>query len=176
MALLPRHLTVFVQNETDREALHAQKFENVEILSDTTTFHGIRLYKTRGQHGADEQLAQRMGPVCGVVLQSEQEQTLYIAGDTVWCGEVADAIALYRPTVIILNAGGNNLLGTPLIMGTEDVRQVHLAAPDAQLVATHMEAYNHWAVSRAELREFAVQHRFDHRLLIPADGETVSVA
>jgi hypothetical protein len=43
------------------------------------------------------------------------------------------------------------------------------------LVASHMEAVNHAALTRAELRAFVKEHRMADRVLIPADGETLSL-
>lgn len=45
-------------------------------------------------------------------------------------------------------------------------------APNAQFVASHMEAVNHLMLSRKDLREYAVEKGFSDKLLIPADGET----
>lgn len=60
-------------------------------------------------------------------------------------------------------------------MGTQDVLSVHQAAPQALLIASHMEAVNHCTVSRADLRAFAQQNGFVDRLLTPGDGEMVAL-
>ena len=62
-----------------------------------------------------------------------------------------------------------------LIMGKEDVLLVHQKAPSAQLIATHMEAENHWVLSRKELKAFAQKNGFSDKLLIPEDGEKIYV-
>ena len=49
--------------------------------------------------------------------------------------------------------------------------RIHEAAPEAYIVATHIEAINHWTLSKAELRDFADEQGFSHLLFIPADGE-----
>jgi hypothetical protein len=56
-------------------------------------------------------------------------------------------------------------------MGKEDVRKVYEAAPQAMLVASHMEAVNHSLLSRQELREFSEANGMTDRLLVPNDGE-----
>ena len=169
--LLPKDLPVFVQNADDQAALAAAGFRKVEMLTEETRFGPICLSKTGGRHGYDDAFAERLGPVCGVVFRGEGEETLYLAGDTVWCGAVAKAIDRYTPGVIILNAGGNSDLDTQLIMGSEDVRRVHEAAPSALLVATHMEGYNHWTVSQTELRSCGEANGFGAVLSVPEDGE-----
>ncbi|MNJ73480.1 hypothetical protein D3C81_2146740 [compost metagenome] len=60
-------------------------------------------------------------------------------------------------------------------MGKEDVRAVYLAAPQATLIASHMEAVNHAVLSRDELRDFLDEHGMTTRVLVPADGETLSL-
>ena len=65
--------------------------------------------------------------------------------------------------------------GAPLIMGKEGVKQVHLAVPEAVLIACHMESLNHWILSKKELREYALENGFLDHLIIPDDGETISL-
>jgi L-ascorbate metabolism protein UlaG (beta-lactamase superfamily) len=103
-------------------------------------------------------------------------KTLYVAGDTIWNAEVERAIARYSPDVIVLNAGMATVIGLdPIIMGPTDVLAVHRAAPNATLIASHMEAVNHRILSRADLRAFSKRDGYEQRLLIPADGETLAI-
>ena len=39
-------------------------------------------------------------------------------------------------------------------MGKEDIAEVYQAAPDATIISSHMEAVNHWTLSREELKSF----------------------
>ena len=59
--------------------------------------------------------------------------------------------------------------------GKEDLYELYKAAPYATIIASHMEAFNHWSLSRAELREFSVKKGFDSSLLVPEDGESYSL-
>jgi len=98
------------------------------------------------------------------------------AGDTIWSPEVESAIARHAPDVIVLNAGMATVIGLdPIIMGPSDVLAVHRAAPNATLIASHMEAVNHCILSRADLRAFSKRDGYEHHLLIPADGETLAI-
>lgn len=97
-------------------------------------------------------------------------------GDTIWNKHVETAIEKHKPDVIVLNIGNAVFMGyDPIVMGLEDAVAVHNAAPNAMLVASHMEAINHCILSRATLRDFSVRKGFEKSLLIPADGETESV-
>ncbi|SFK48083.1 L-ascorbate metabolism protein UlaG, beta-lactamase superfamily [Sphingomonas sp. NFR04] len=178
-AKLNKARPIFVQNAGDAAQLHASGFADVRILTENTAFRGVRLSRTGGQHGTDaalKALPQILGPVSGFVLRHPSHKTLYVAGDTIWNREVERTIATYAPDVIVLNAGMATVIGLdPIIMGPTDVLAVHRAAPNAMLIASHMEAVNHCILSRADLRAFAKQSGYSQRLLIPADGETLVI-
>lgn len=170
---LPKNVPLFCQNEQDAAVLNNDGFADVTVLTEETAFGDIHLAKTNGQHGRGEVL-KRIGLVCGVVFKQQQEQTLYIAGDTVWYEGVQQAIDRHQPSVIVLNAGDNQFIeGGSLVMGAQDVQDTHKASPDAILIASHMEAVNHWALSRQELQDFAKKNGFADKLKVPADGETL---
>lgn len=118
-----------------------------------------------------------LGEVCGVVFSHPDSKTVYLAGDTIWNDDVAEALATHRPDLAILNTGDAKLVGLDdgIIMGMADVLATHRAAPDTVLFASHMEAINHCILTRAELRAFAGENGFPDKLLTPADGETVTL-
>ncbi|AJC68301.1 MULTISPECIES: MBL fold metallo-hydrolase [Dickeya] len=179
---LPKSLPIFTQHEHDQSLIRAAGFGDVRLLSeqstfgDKSTFGDITLSKTPGQHGSDaimEKLGERLGQVCGVVLRHPQEKTLYLAGDTVWNADVAENLRRYVPEVIVLNCGDAQIVGLgSIIMNQQDVLSVAQHAPNATLIASHMEAVNHSALSREALADFVQQHGLSGRVLIPADGES----
>lgn len=177
---VPKNKPLFAQNERDAEAIRAAGFTDVRLLGADSEFEGIALIKTEGQHGSDEIMAspagELLGEVCGIVFRHPDEKTVYLAGDTVWKKYVADSLAQYQPDVAILNAGDARIpnLGA-IIMGKRDVYEVHRAAPEATLIATHMESVNHATLSRDELRRFAVEKGMADQLLVPEDGETCAL-
>ena len=75
--------------------------------------------------------------------------------------------------MILLNAGEARMLGYvgSIIMSKDDVLRAAQAAPDAAIVAVHMDAINHMTLSRDELRDYVQQNDIEDRVLIPADGE-----
>jgi L-ascorbate metabolism protein UlaG (beta-lactamase superfamily) len=121
-------------------------------------------------------MAEAMGAVMGVALGAVDQPTLYVAGDTVWCDEVAAAIEAHRPEVIIVNAGAPQFgRGGPITMDATDVASTAAAAPGSTVIAVHMEAYNHCGLSRAELADACQQAGCADRVLIPTDGETIEI-
>ena len=173
-ALLPKQLPIFTQHEQDRALIASQGFTDVRLLKGAE-FQGITLTQAPGQHGTDAALRAMgdfLGQVCGVVFQHPDEKTLYIAGDTIWNQYVADNLQQFQPDVVVLNAGDGQFLGVgSIIMGAQDVYKVSQAAPQATLIASHMEAVNLLTLTRQDLRTFSAEHGLADRLLIPEDGE-----
>lgn len=178
---IPKSLPVFTQNEADATMIRSQGFKDVRVLEGSTTFMGVKLSKTGGQHGsdlwfADPARSEAMGPVMGVVFSAPQAKTVYVAGDTVWRPEVDQALEQYKPEVVILNTGSaimNGFEEHPIIMGKQDTLQATKAAPDAAIVAVHMDSVNHMSLSRKELREFVQETSIQDRVMIPEDGESM---
>lgn len=181
--LVPRGLPIFAQNEADAAVLRTDGFGDVRIFGDADGdgdgcgFEGIALHRTGGQHGSDGVMAaigERMGEVSGIVFSHPGEPTLYVAGDTVWSGHVERALASYQPDVVVLNCGDAQVPGLgAIIMDQHDLAKVAQTAPQATIVASHLEAVNHCVLSRAALRSFLDEQGLRGRVLVPEDGETL---
>ena len=177
-AAIPKDMPIIVQHTADAVEVKSAGFTNVSILEDTLTLDGITLTKTSGQHGSDqvmEVIGDLLGEVCGIVFTHPAEKSLYLAGDTVWNDHVAGALRAYKPDVVILNAGDAQVLGLgSIIMNKEDVASVYNAAPDATIIASHMESVNHAMLSRVDLRAFLSASGMTDRVLVPDDAECYS--
>ncbi|MGR6542266.1 MBL fold metallo-hydrolase [Paenibacillus tundrae] len=147
-------------------------FTNVTAVADKHEHHSVRFARTSGHHGTGE-IGKRMGNVSGFVLEGDGEPVTYIAGDTIWCEEPAEAIRQYTPEVIVVNAGGARFNeGDPITMDEHDVVAVKQHAPSAHVIAVHMDAINHCVVSRADLASHLASEQLDGQVLIPLDGES----
>ncbi|KAB7672088.1 MBL fold metallo-hydrolase [Bacillus sp. B1-b2] len=172
--VLAKDQKIFVQNEKDATRIQNAGFKNIELLKEDTVYEGIQLSKTRGEHGRGEVL-KLAGKVCGVVFKHANEKTLYVAGDTVWYEGVQEEINTHKPDIMVVNAGDNQFIqGGSLVMGKDDVYQVYQAAPNAKIICVHMEAVNHWTLSRKELMSFVSQKEISSQVLVPEDGESYS--
>ena len=177
---LDKNIKVFVQSIIDKDYVITKGFTNVEIIQESgTEYNGITLYKTGTQHGKREIIK----PLCdsiglpydamGVVFKSNDEKTLYIAGDTIWCEEVKAALEKYSPDVIVVNACAATVLnGERLIMNIDDVKEVLQHAPNTTVIASHMDTVSHLSVTRNDLKGFKNKNNIDN-LLIPEDGEII---
>lgn len=171
--VLRKDIPMFVQNEDDAKEVQNAGFLKVEILNNNSIFEDIQLIKTKGEHGRGE-MVKLAGNVCGIVFKHKDEKTLYIAGDTVWYEGVQEVISTYKPEIIVVNGGDNQFLqGGSLVMGKEDIYNVHQAAPNSKIISVHMEAVNHWTLSRAELKSFIAENGISN-VLVPDDGESYS--
>jgi L-ascorbate metabolism protein UlaG (beta-lactamase superfamily) len=161
VALLAGDRPVLAQPE-DADTLRERGFADVRPVDTTLEIDGLTVSRTGGQHGTGE-IARRLAPVSGYVLRAEDEPVVYVAGDTIWCDEVRDALDEHAPGVVVVNAGGARFnQGDPIVMTAQDVAAVARQAPGAQVVAVHLEAINHCLEPRAALRELPVS--------VPADG------
>ena len=141
-------------------------FTDVRPVEDAASFEGVTLHRTPGRHGHGE-LAERMAPVSGFVL--EGDETLYVAGDTVWYEPVAETLDRFEPDAVVLNGGAARFTrGEPITMGVADVSAVR-GATDAAVAVVHMEAINHCLLSREELRSET------ENVLVPEDGERIDL-
>ncbi len=181
VSLVPKSLPIFAQHQQDANLIRSSGFTDVRVLREGTQgieYGGVTLIKTPGQHGSDEAIAaigDLLGQVCGVVFKHSAEKTLYVAGDTIWNGYVEDTLDAFVPDVIVLNAGDAQIPGLgSILMNKDDVKKVYDTAPNAMLISSHMEAVNHSALTRQELREFAAEKGMTERLLVPEDNETYS--
>lgn len=179
--LIPKDKPIFCQSQRDAEAIRSEGFTNVSVLGEITSFGALSIHKTPGQHGGDKIVEsglwkEVLGDVCGLVFKHPDEKTLYIAGDTVWYEGVQRSIERHKPAVIVLNSCDakvfeDQLGDMSIIMSKEDVCAVCKAAPEATVIASHMEAVNHATLTRAQLSAHLSEAGLREQVRIPADGE-----
>jgi L-ascorbate metabolism protein UlaG (beta-lactamase superfamily) len=162
---LDADVPLFCQPE-EADAFTDEGFTDVRPVDDEITFDGVTIHRTPGRHGHGE-LAEGMGPVSGFVF--EADETLYIAGDTIWYDPVEETLDQFEPDMVVLNGGEAQFeQGEPITMGVEDINAVR-DATDATVVVDHMEAINHCLLSREELRSETED------VLVPENGEQIAL-
>jgi L-ascorbate metabolism protein UlaG (beta-lactamase superfamily) len=158
--LVPREVPAFCQPE-DEASLREQGLL-ARPVETSVDWDGLSITRTGGQHGTGA-IAAELAPVSGFVLGD-----LYLAGDTIWCTEVEEAIAAHRPRVAVVNGSAARFLeGDPIVMTTADIREVVSRVPT--VVVVHLEAINHCLDSRADVRAAVPE------AIVPEDGETVEL-
>jgi L-ascorbate metabolism protein UlaG (beta-lactamase superfamily) len=172
--LLPKQMPVICQAE-DESAMRRAGFVQVYPVKTKIEWQGVQIFRTGGQHGTGE-IGKKMGIVSGYVLKAEGEPALYIAGDTIWCPEVKDALQVYKPEVVVLYSGAASFLtGGSITMDADHVVAVCRELPSAKVIVLHMETMTHCLLTRAELRKRLEQEDLSRQVLIPRDGEVVSL-
>jgi L-ascorbate metabolism protein UlaG (beta-lactamase superfamily) len=145
----------------DEQKIKEQGFKNVTSIESGTEWNKIKISRTGGQHGT------------GVF--SFGNETIYVAGDTVWCEEVKTALDKFKPNITVLNAGGAKFLtGDPITMTPDDIIKVHETLPQTRIIAVHMDTVNHCFIKRADLKTALAGKNANFKISIPNDGEVIS--
>jgi L-ascorbate metabolism protein UlaG (beta-lactamase superfamily) len=169
-AALPKSTPILCQPGDDA-AIASAGFDSVTAIHSIFTFKNVRISRTGGEHGSGE-IGQKMGQVSGFVLQAEEEPTLYIAGDTIWCEDTVQALDTYHPDVTIVNAGGARfVIGDPITMDADDVISLSRHASYTRVIAVHMDTINHCLTTRADLQARLMEEGLRGQVAIPEDGD-----
>ena len=170
-----KSIKIFVQDIFDKHALEKSHFNNIDLLQEEgTIYDNVKLFKTNCRHGIRETaepifLANGMRwESMGVVFKSEQEPTLYIAGDTIWYEGIKQTLDTYTPEYVIVNAACTQKAdSTPLTMGIDDIKALHEYYPMAKIIASHLDCAGHSTLCRKDIIESDIK---DY-VYLPADGE-----
>jgi len=172
--LVSKSLPIFCQPE-DHLKIQEAGFQATQPVVDNYNWDPVQIARTEGQHGRGN-IGKLMAPVSGFILKADKEPIVYIAGDTLWCAEVQQAIDQHNPDVIIVNAGAAQFTsGGPITMTSDDVIAVSNAIPEAIVVAVHMEAINHCLLTREELLQAVKIAGIGSQLRVPKDGEQIMI-
>lgn len=165
---LDKNIPVFVQSEVDAETLKRSGFVDVRVLSDEgTDVNGVTLIRTPGRHGT----IVPAGDAVGVLFKANNEDTLYIMGDTIWYEAVANVLSEHKPSVVVVNACAAELVGHGrLIMNDEDIDCVAQSLPEAKIIVSHMDTVAHAQITRRSMRGLLAK-RGVINYVMPEDGE-----
>lgn len=173
-SLVPKYLPLICQPGNEA-TIRSYGFEDVIPLAKLIDWNGIRLRRREGSHGLGP-VVQTMGSVMGFSITAKNEPTVYWAGDTVLYPAVETIISSTKPDLIIIHPCGARWDGELIVMDAAEAAATCKLAPDAIVIATHMDSLDHATVSRDELRRYASEHGVSpQQLLIPLDGETLQL-
>lgn len=165
---LNKNVTILTQSREDADFLEYSGMKDVRVVEDSINIGNAELIKIKAIHGTENPC----GDACGYIFRSPNEKTLYVAGDTVWCDIVKETIDKYKPEVIITYNCAAVLVGYGrLIMDDNDLYEVYKAAPDAVIIASHMDNVPHATLTRKTLYAKLQEKGIADIIRIPADGE-----
>ncbi|WP_410513845.1 MBL fold metallo-hydrolase [Paenibacillus sp. BR2-3] len=170
VSLLPHDVKLMCQ-PGDHKTIAGQGFNDITAVHDVVSVGRVSLTRTSGKHGTGA-IGRRMGAVSGFIFEAEGEPTLYLAGDTIWCNEVQQALDLHDPEVTVVNAGGARFrCGSHITMNEQDIVDLCSYAPNTSVIAVHMDSINHCLVTRELLDRRLRQELLLDRVALPLDGE-----
>ena len=169
---LPKDLKIIAQNHEDAEKIRERGFENtVAFESELLTIGDVAIHKTKAIHGDSDEVVEKMGEVSGYVFEAPGERCLYLAADTIFCSEVEKTIRKYHPEVIILNCCEATTPLGRLIMNLSDIEKTCTAAPQAIVIASHLDSVNHALLTRKDIMGFAKEKGLSGGR-VPEDGQS----
>lgn len=180
--IIPKNIPVLCQPE-DQESIQSMGFFDVLALENVVKLDTITVHRTSGSHGFGK-MAELMGPISGLVFQSESEKTLYWLGDTVFDHQVKTVIDRFKPEILICHAGGNKFFQSfdflnlgleedtdPLIMDGIQLEELIRYVSESRVVVTHVGALDHETETRDSLRQRIQEARLNSSLVfIPENG------
>lgn len=154
----------------DKEKIEKGPFNSITYIDKKSEFSNTSIIRTGGKHGPDHML-EGLGEVSGFILQAESYPTIYIVGDCLWDEEIKSNIKKYNPDIIITNSGGAQWGGDTILMDENSTTALAKFAPNAKVIAVHMEALDHCKTTRKMMAEKAKEEKVE--IIIPQDGEIV---
>ncbi|EAX98826.1 hypothetical protein TVAG_409640 [Trichomonas vaginalis G3] len=175
--LIPKSIPVFSQDEEEAEQIRKWGFNDVRLFTENgTKYEDITITRTDCDHGPDEffNAIQLKKKASGFVLKSpKEEKTFYSSGDTLYVDCVKDALKKFNPDVVVVNACHGKTPYGYILMGLEEVEQLHNDIPHAKIIASHLDEITHSTVFRSDTRKFVAEHHLEDVISIPNDGETL---
>ncbi|MCM6832438.1 hypothetical protein NE282_00680 [Leuconostoc mesenteroides] len=176
-----KDMPIFVQDEVDQHSIINDGFTDVCVMNMKTKFHNITFTKVTGQHYENSDVKKMLendfntSKTMGFYLSTPSEKSILFTGDTIWFDSLENNLEDLKPDIVVMNSGGNRFSVGRLILNAQDVFKIHETLPQSLLIASHMEAVNHWTTSRTELAAMAEKNGFESKLEIPKDGDILTL-
>lgn len=169
--VINKEVPIFVQPD-DVVGIKKAGFKRVNSVEKRLLYNGFEIIRTGGKHGP-EQALEMLGNVSGFILKKANFPSIYIVGDCLWDDEIKGNIKKYSPDIIITNSGGAEYMNNKILMDANATIEVAKYAPQAKVVAVHMNSIDHCKTTRDILAAEAKKSNI--RILIPKDGEIVEL-
>ncbi|MFJ7648418.1 MBL fold metallo-hydrolase [Lysinibacillus sp. NPDC097279] len=175
MSILNKHIPVFCQPK-DVAAVQSAGFKKVIRVEDCYEWEGIQIRRVEGPH-APGLTGKLLGKVSGFFLSTVTDGSVYIVSDCIFTPAIEQAFKDLKPDIAILNASEAEMIwGTVITMTRKDVVNIAHISPKTKLVVVHLETINHCKLSRAQLSTFLREHQLEHSIVVPNDGEILSLS
>jgi L-ascorbate metabolism protein UlaG (beta-lactamase superfamily) len=176
---ISKDMPIYIQ-PFDAAGIRRVGFNDVTAIEDSIVIDGIKVTRFEGVHADVDALLPIVGESSGYVFEADGYPTVLWTGDVLLTDEIKEVIKKHSPDIIIAHTGGAQLPidnqgnVSKLVMDAEDAIEIANIAPQAKIIAIHMESLDHCPVTREGLREKANEAGIsEDRLIIPEDGETI---
>lgn len=162
----------FYVQPSDDKVFKKSPFSNYTIVDKESNFESTKIIRTDGKHGPDAML-EALGNVSGFVLKADNYPTIYIIGDCLLDEDIKNTIKTHKPDIIIANTGGAQFGGATILMDEKSVVEIAKIAPNAKVVAVHMESLDHCKTTRKMVLDETKEN--DVKVIVPKDGEILNL-
>ncbi|QZT38150.1 MBL fold metallo-hydrolase [Halosquirtibacter xylanolyticus] len=173
MELIPKNKPIICVYE-DSIILREMGFRNVHTINDTLKWKDVTIHRqdaSQGEHEIEDQL----GKVTGFIIEAPGYDTLYWVGDSILDNDVRKNIHRTKPEIIITHSGGALHLGEhQILMNSDDTVEIARQAPEAKVVAVHLDALDHCLETRESLKQRVKEAKI-HNIFIPLDGQRLTL-
>lgn len=145
-------------------------WQSVEILS--SNGQKIKITATPCRHGPPN-VEKVAGDVIGFILESDDEPTVYITGDTVYYRGVSDVADRYNVDLMLAFAGAAKTRGAfELTMSVRDLLECADVFKTSKITPVHFEGWAHFSQGIDEIKESFAAFGITDRLFLVEKGET----
>ena len=171
---IPKNVTIFVQNESDKKIVQGQGFKDARIVGNNTPFKGISITKIKAHHAPK---GMNFDECMGFILKAPGQKTIYFTGDTIWFDQVENALKNHKPDIIIINGADTRYewFSGSTMMGPEDIKKMYKMCKDSIIIPVHMDSYPHCTYTTKTMKKFVEEHKFQDRVIVPVDGEKFEI-
>lgn len=179
--VIKKSTPIYVQTY-DQKGLERVGFTNITPIDQSINIDDIKMTRITGRHVDIDQLLPMIGQSSGYVLEKDGCPTILWTGDTLLTNELKLAIRKHQPEIIITHSGGAQLpiddegnVAT-LLLDAKSTIDIAVLAPQAKIIAIHLEALDHCTVTRKNLRNLANASNISiDQMLIPNDGDVLEL-
>jgi len=129
-------------------AVGLEPWQSIEV---TAGNGAVRVTATPARHGPSHM---DRGPVIGFVLEHPTEQTVYVAGDTVWYEGVNEVAKRFEIRTAVLNLGAARVAAVGpwhLTMTASEAVELARVFAVAQIIPLHFEGWEHFSEGRNDI-------------------------
>jgi len=164
-----KDIPVICQSEYENK-LSELGFINLHLVNRKIQYNDIEIECIKGEHGIGE-VGISMGNTYGFILKKQNNEVIYLTGDTIWCKNVEEAIEKYKPKIIIGFAGSAMVKNVHITLDENDIKTILDKNQNIKLIVNHMDAWNHCFLTKEKLTTL-IQNK---NLYIPNDGEVIDI-